>query len=151
MRISLLVLAVIAVAGCSDSTGPGDQRGLLEQNLALWSRKGPGSYRFTITRSCECIPEMTGPVVIEVVNGQVDDRRYATGGAVSPQYDDLFRPIPGLFELIGLALDSPAAAVSVRYDAVYGYPASIQIDWVAGVADDEVSYRVDDFAPLPDS
>jgi len=148
MRYRLWVPALLLLAGCSDATGPGDQHALLQQNLALWSRRGPADYQFTITRICECLPETAGPVLIEVRDGQVNDRRYDSGAAVSPQYDDLFRPIPGLFDLISQALETPAAALSVRYNRRYGYPESIQIDWVAGVVDDEVSYRVDGFVPL---
>ena len=44
------------------------------------------------------------------------------------------------------ALRREAAGLAVRYNATFGYPESIQIDWVAGAVDDEVSYRITDFS-----
>jgi len=143
-----LFVAIVLLAGaCSDATGPADQGVLLAQAEALWSRRAIVNYHFTITRFCECIPESAGPVVVQVLDGEVLTRRYLTGTAVDPQYDDLFRTVPGLFDTIREAIAAPAAAVSVSYNGSYGYPESIQIDWVAGLADDEVSYRITDFAP----
>ena len=155
MRRSVLsrlsVLGGLLLAACSDATGPSDPLTLLSQNMTLWNQRGLPSYQFTIQRVCECIPEQMGPVVVEVRNGVVQQRRYQTGTAVSPQFDDLFRPVPGLFELIHDAIHFPVAALAVRYDRFYGFPESIQIDWVAGEADDEVSYLISDFAVLPSS
>ena len=103
-------------------------------------------YQFTIARVCECAPESAGPVVVEVRDGVVSERTYASGISVDPQYSDLFTSVPGLFDLIDEAIRRDAAGLAVRYNASYGYPESIQIDWVAGAVDDEVSYRITDFA-----
>lgn len=140
-----LLPALLALAGCSDATGPDDAAALLEHNLAVWSGAGVTNYRYTITRSCECTPESTGPVTVEVRNGLVVDRRYQSGAAVSPQYSEIFTTVPGLFDIIEEAVALPAASLSVRYNEDYGYPESIAIDWVAGAVDDEVSYRVGSF------
>lgn len=139
---ALSLVAGLALLGCSSPTAPEDPLLLLEQNEAAWSGAGITSYRYTITRSCYCLPESSGPVVVEVRNGQVVDRRYESGLAVSPQYTDIFTSVPGLFGLIREAAAYPAASVTVRYHPKLGYPESIAIDWVAGVADDEVSYRI---------
>lgn len=140
---------VFLLAGaCGSPAGPADQAELLAVHRALWSRQGPASYQFTLTRSCECLADLTTPVRIVVVNQVVNDRRYVTGAPVDPQYEVLFTSVPGLFDLIQQAVDARAPALAVRYNAHYGYPESIQIDWVAGTADDEVSYRITDFGPV---
>ena len=145
-RLSRTLLpALLALAGCSDMTGPDDAAALLEHNRAIWSGAGVTSYRYTITRACECTPESAGPVTVEVRNGLVVDRRYESGAAVSPQYSEVFTTVPGLFDIIQEAVTLPAASLSVRYNEDYGYPESIAIDWVAGAVDDEVSYRVGSF------
>jgi hypothetical protein len=150
MRLaSLLGTALLLAAACSETTGPTDPAALLDQNIALWARQGVVSYQYTISRGCECVPESTGPTVVVVRNGTVEARRYLTGATVDPQFESLFTPVPGLFDLIRLAIEQPAAALAVRYNSDYGYPESIVIDWVAGTADDEVSYRITDFSPLP--
>lgn len=148
MRV-LSAILLLGVAACSDTTGLSSPEDLLSQNRALWGRKGPASYEYVITRSCECLPESAGPVTVVVRGGQVDTRHYASGAPVDPQYDQLFTSVPGLFELIQHAVDLPAAALAVRYNGELGYPESIQIDWVAGAVDDEVSYRITEFTSPP--
>lgn len=144
MRALPLVL-LLALAGCTSSSGPTDASTDLALNRARWYQAGINDYDFTIARVCECIPESAGPVVVEVRGGSVQERRYASGTSVDPQYADLFTPVPGLFDLIEEAIRRDAAGLAVRYNAAYGYPESIQIDWVAGAVDDEVSYRISDF------
>ena len=143
-----LALAVAAVGACAAPTAPDNPADQLEQAKARWQQAGILTYQYTITRTCECTPEMTGPVTVEVRSGQVASQRYETGSAVDPQYADLFAPVPGLFDLIERAILLPAASVSVRYHHTLGYPESIAIDEVAGVVDDEVSYRVTGFAAV---
>jgi len=145
MRLTAGVLALTVTLGlsaCASPTAPEDPLLLLERNEATWSRAGVTSYRYTIARSCFCVPESSGPVTVEVRSGQVVDRRYESGLGVSPQYSDIFTSVPGLFGLIREAAAYPAASVTVRYHPQLGYPESIAIDWVAGAVDDEVSYRI---------
>lgn len=147
MRL-LAAFCALFLASCSTNTGPGDQRDFLERNRLLWSRAGIPDYRYTVTRLCGCDPGSLGPVVVEVYAGEIAERRYATGAPVDPQFEELFRTVPGFFELIEQALDQEAAGLSARYHRRYGFPVSIQIDWVAGIVDDEVSYHITNFAPI---
>jgi len=142
-KLSLALL--LALAGCTGSSGPTDATTALALNRARWYGSGIADYAFTIARVCECLPEMAGPVVVEVRGGVVQERTYASGTSVDPQYSDLFTAVPGLFDLIEEAIRRDAAGLAVRYNGAYGYPESIQIDWVAGAVDDEVSYRISDF------
>lgn len=144
----LPLVLLLALAGCTSSSGPTDPVTALAFSRARWFNAGISDYQFTIARVCECLPEMAGPVVVEVRGGAVVERTYASGTSVDPQYADLFTAVPGLFDLIDEAIRRDAAGLAVRYNAEYGYPESIQIDWVAGAVDDEVSYRITDFALL---
>ena len=147
MRNALLSLLVI-LAACSGATEPSDPAAALAQSRTRWYNAGITDYEFTITRVCECLAESTGPVVVEVRNGVIEERRYAGGSPVDPQYADLFTAVPGLFDLVEEAIQREAAGLAVRYNDTYGYPESIQIDWVAGAVDDEVSYRITGFTLL---
>ena len=147
MRKYLLVL-LVAAGACSSSTEPSDQAQALSASRARWNRSGVTDYQFTIARVCECSPESVGPVVVEVRGGEVSERKYASGVTVDPQYADVFTDVPGLFDLIEEAIRRDAAGLAVRYNGTYGYPESIQIDWMAGAVDDEVSYRISDFSLL---
>jgi hypothetical protein len=144
--IRYLLVFFVDVAGCTGSTGPTDPATELASSRARWFSRGVSDYQFTIARVCECAPESAGPVVVEVRDGVVSERKYASGTSVDPQYSDLFTSVPGLFDLIDEAIRRDAAGLAVRYNGTFGYPESIQIDWLAGAVDDEVSYRITDFA-----
>lgn len=53
-----------------------------------------------------------------------------------------------LFDEIARAIDQHAAALAVSYDPVRGYPVTIDIDRDFRIADEEVSYRASELAPL---
>jgi hypothetical protein len=148
-RIGLLALFLPLTLACGSPTAPGDERALLAHYRGVWHAAGITSYRFSLERICECVPESLGPVVVEVRKGEIEGRHYTTGAPVDPQFSELFTTVPGLFDLIESALDLPAAAVTTRYHRRLGYPEIIQIDWVAGSVGDEVSYRVTGFVALP--
>jgi hypothetical protein len=143
-----LTTLALAALGCSAPTDPEHPEAQLEQNRALWIRSGVTSYQITISRLCECLPASSGPVIVEVRDKVIQQRRYETGASVDPAYASLFMDVPGLFDLINDAITAKAAAVSVRYNENLGYPESIAIDWQAGAADDEVSYRITGFTVL---
>jgi hypothetical protein len=144
MRRAAAPLLAILLA-CSSATG-------LPRDLALarvrWAERGPASYSITILRSCECLAEGIGPVVVTVRNGVVESRHYTRDGtAVLPQYEHLFPPVEGLFEIVEGARRERAAQLDVSYDPTFGYPTRIDIDWHAPQVDDEVTYLASDFGP----
>ena len=144
-RISLLV-ALVGTVACRSGTGP-DYRLVIAQ--ARWAEQGPASYRITVSRLCECLPEMSGPVVVVVRNRLVESRRYtSTDAAVPSTHAALFPTIDGLFDIIEAARREDAARLDVTYDPTYGYPTRIVIDYDAVTVDDEVVYQVRDFSPM---
>lgn len=143
-RVSLSVAGLIGVLGLGcDLTSPSGQ---LNSARGRWEDRGPAAYRITLFRSCECLAEMTGPVVIEVRDGQVDTRTYTFNGETpGPTYDDIFVGVEGLFDLIADAISQDAARVEVTYHPILGYPERIAIDYHARYVDDEVTYTLTDF------
>lgn len=147
--VSLLFLLALGSGACGDlATSPLDTSSELARARSAWNRSGIVSYRFTLVRYCECLPETTVPIVVEVIDGQVPLRTYLTSGSpVDSRFDPIFPTIPGLHDVIRDAIDRQAVAISVRYDE-HGVPLSIGIDYQAGVVDDEVTYRISDFERL---
>lgn len=148
---SIMTLAVVLVAACSDSTGPTDPQTELNASRALWDRSGIVSYRMTLIRTIGSDdPAMaslvgTTPVLIEVRNGQVEQRIFATSGLpLGEQFAPTFPAVPGLFDRIQQAIDQQAIGLAVRYDETLGFPVSIQIDVLAGAGDEE-TIRVIEF------
>lgn len=125
--------------GCSGALAPDAE---LSDARRRWLDRGPASYSMDIFRSCECTPEMTGPVVVNVQNRTVQSRLYRSGGTVPVNLVAAFPDVEGLFALIADAQQRNAHRLEVRYDTELGYPAWLVIDYDRAVADDEFTYSV---------
>ena len=148
LRVPTIAALLVWLLACDSGSFAGPPSELARAAAeGRWAREAPASYRFTIHRSCECLPEMTGPTIVVVSNGVVASRTYvATGAAVPAAYADLFPPAEGLFEVIDSARRQGARRVEARYDAAYGYPVHILIDFDGEWGnDDEVVYTVSGF------
>lgn len=130
-------------AACENPMSPGRN---LEAARQRWSANGPASYQVTISRSCFCSPEMTGPVLVTVTSGTVASRAYTPGGqTVSASNAVLFPDVNGLFALIENAMGRRSARLEVQYHPTLGYPVEIYIDYSESAVDDEVGYRAAGF------
>jgi hypothetical protein len=126
-RAAVVAALPLCAASCAaNAAGPADAD-RLEAARARWARRGPAAYTVTIHRSCECLPEMSGPVVVTVRDGAVTARRYArTGATPAPQYAPAFPGVEGLFALVDAGVrDASTRPREVRYDAALGYPTRI--------------------------
>src|SRR6187402_1432649 len=124
-----VAIAVVASAltggACSSGTAPA---GELAAARAQWARRAPASYTVTIARSCECLPEMSGPVIVTVRNGVVDSRQYVrSGAAVTASYVSLFPGVDGLFAIIEDAVQNRTSPLVVQYHPTLGYPTRIEL------------------------
>lgn len=140
-----LVLSTVAVtlAACRGTTAPDRE---LRAAQVLWNQRGPASYDITVSLSCECTNEMTGPVVVSVRDGLVTSRTYvSTGATVGLSYAEHFLTVEGLFRKIDDARSRNPASLEVRYDPAFGFPSLISIDYNRQYADDEIVYRAYDF------
>ncbi|HEX9164389.1 MAG TPA: DUF6174 domain-containing protein [Gemmatimonadales bacterium] len=151
MRLRLsgrLVLAALALAACSDSSGPTGPDDLYQANLTKWNTTGPRSYQMVLTRNCACpVPEV---VLMVVQNRVVTSRTFVeTGEPVPPGRAADFPDVPGLFALVKQAMDEEAFSYNAAYDPTYGYPYTVYVDFVGSTLTDNVSYAVTEFASLP--
>lgn len=147
MKWPLLIVA--GLAACGERTGPESMIASVEAARARWAARGPAAYTMIVSRSCECLPEMSGPVAIEVRGGVLSSRTYTrTGKPVGATYAAVFPDVPGLFQLIEDAGRRGAFWVEVIYDPALGFPRRIVTDedgtWGN---DDEVVYSVGAFEP----
>jgi hypothetical protein len=141
----IAVLLAATITACNGLLSPTEE---LSGARRRWADKGPAIYSIDLFRSCECTPEMSGPVVVSVQNGAVQSRAYRTGVIVPPNMAPLFPGIEGLFDLIADARRRNAHRLEVRYDRELGYPAWLVIDYDRLVADDEFTYSVMAFRRL---
>ena len=137
------ILAIFAVAACSNSTAPERAQRAAEN---LWAQRGPASYDITVSRGCECLPDATRPAVVSVRDGIVTSRTYVSDGAtVGLTYAESYPTVDGLFKKIDDARRQNPATLNVDYDPVLGFPTRIAIDYNLQMADDELYYQVSDF------
>lgn len=166
VTLSVSLLLAGSVAACSSSAGDsgptGSQllatlgaRGQLSAARARWAAKAPARYRYTFSKSCECMPETTQATRVEVERSvgnpeHITSLTYVSGGtAVDGRYQALFPTVDGLFAIIQDAIDRRAAQLSVTYDPELGYPRTISIDYEPVMVDDEVLYRASELEALP--
>jgi hypothetical protein len=149
MRLRLsLVAALVALAGCGDGSPTGTHFGLtLAAARARWAGAGVDSYQITVRRHCFC--GFVDPVRVTVEDGVIVSRTVVTTGDPVPALlAEYFPDIPGLFTIVEEAA-ADADDFETEFDATYGFPAVISIDWAESYVDDEVVYRTDAFAVTP--
>ena len=145
-RITLLLVSLI-LAGCSASPSSGSD---VERNLGKWEAQGISDYRFNLNIGCFCPWSDLMPLTIEVRNGEPVSITSGGEQVTDPflesfkQYDTMEE----LFEVILSAQESGADEIKVEYDPVYGFPASIAIDYIELAMDDEMGLYVTGFEVL---
>jgi hypothetical protein len=56
--------------------------------------------------------------------------------------------VEGVFLKLEADLAGDPDEINVTYDPTYGYPATVNIDYIAAAADDELSYGISNFEIL---
>lgn len=140
-----LLLLALALSGCS--FGDAEPPLALEAARARWADAGVDAYRFTFARGCECAQEWTGPFTVEVRDGAIvaATRR---GVPLDPA-DDALLTLDGVFAFAVGALAADPYRFEATYDARYGFPERISVDYAERAVDDEIDLFVTDFEPLP--
>lgn len=147
MQSTRLVISFVALAACSDSVPP--EQTELETAQARWTAEAPTSYSFTWRRSCECSPDTTRPIRIDVMDGQISAALYLDDeSTVGSEVFGTLLTIEGVFGRIEEAFEEGAHAIGVEYDATLGHPLSVSVDYDAQIADEELSLSISDLTPL---
>jgi hypothetical protein len=149
--IAVPALLLAALAGCNLGDDDGFQRRKLAEARTLWDRKDVASYSYLLELQCFCAPaSQLEPVVVTVRNGAVTSVKYEDGtsapGAVFGAYDT----VEELFDMIEDAIDRDADMLQVGYDAVYGFPNVINVDYESGGTEQKLLF-VTEFAPATGS
>jgi hypothetical protein len=158
MKKLLLVVLALVLSACSSVANAGQPKSELDLAREKWQAANISHYRFNLFISCFCIFNENMPLVIEVNNGEVVSMEFQNGNEIDPQFLDLFNryaTIDKLFEGLASSFDfagddqGAADKVTVEYDATYGFPIKIDIDFVEEAIDDELYLSISDFQALP--
>jgi len=148
MRNLLLTFVVLAFAACS----MGNQTEI-ERNKEKWQDANVSHYRFNLNISCFCAFRQDMPLVIEVMDGKVVSMEYQTGNEIDAANRELFEryaTIDRIFSELEADLAGAADEVTIAaFDATYGFPVEVTIDFVKEAADDELYLTVAGFEALP--
>lgn len=130
------------LAGCGGEKGVAPSDAEYHANLEKWHSHTIHDYQVNFRLSCYCMVETTAEKVLQVNDGAITDAYYLDSGESVPAgdiYQDLLT-VEDAFELIqSLKIQLPSE-LQVTYDDTYGYPTSIHVDFLEGVADDEQSW-----------
>lgn len=140
----VFLIAALVLSACGGNSE-------LAQKRDQWKAQGINHYRFDLTLSCFCPFGEVNPVAIEVLDGKIVSMTGADGKALSDPFRSRFEEagtVEALFDLAETYFKS-ADKVEVAYDAEYGFPVSIAVDQIELAMDDEITYRVENFTPLP--
>jgi hypothetical protein len=147
-RRTSIVAALFILVACGDGL-PVSTRLVLNLRAAhaRWERRGTDSYEITVRRVCFC--GFVEPVRVKVVDGTIVSRTVvSTGDQVPTLYASQYPDIPGLFAIVEEAA-TEADKLHTEFDATYGFPTIISIDWIENAVDDEVGYVMEEFVALP--
>ena len=154
MRKFLFVILAIVLAACSAIQPKSD----LELARERWQAANISHYRFSVHISCFCVFTENMPLIVEVRDREVVSMEYSTGNEIDPQLLELFNryvTVDRLFAGIEKGFQSegsdqgPADKVTVEYEATYGFPAKVEIDFVENAMDDELYLSISGFEALP--
>ena len=145
-KLILLTLAVFLTA-CSANS-----KSKFDSNLNKWQDAGVSHYSFELGIGCFCPYADVLPATIEVKDGKIVSMVSVKGEAILPGemfYEDFanFGTIDEIFIRTQSALES-ADKISIAYDAEFGFPAVVTIDYITEAVDDELYLYVDNFQVL---
>lgn len=110
-----------------------------------WIAAEPVGYRYTLARICFCPPE--SPVTVTVRRGAITEAVESdTGTPLAAERRAALPTITGLYDLGDDAWRRGAASVQFEADATHGHLVSLWIDQDAQMVDEELGYRVSDYA-----
>ena len=148
MKKIILITLIFMLAACSAGGSE------LSRNQEKWQDANITHYRFNLNISCFCAFRDQMPLTIEVQDGQIVHMATVDGTLVldTDQNYEFYAPhatIDLLFAEINAAVNEGADSVTVTYDATYGFPTEIAIDFSQEMADEEMYYSISGFEALP--
>ncbi len=146
-----LILILTALTACSATPASA-----LAGNRQKWEAKNITHYRFNLAIGCFCPFSDIMPLSIEIQDGQVVSMVDNQGQPVTDFKEtfDRYNSIEKLFATLDAAENATAEnggadKVTVTYNAEFGYPESVYIDYIEMATDDEIGFTVSEFESLP--
>lgn len=150
----LPTLLLSTLAGCEIGDDDSFQNNKLNEARTLWNGKDVDSYSYVLELQCFCAPASElRPVVVTVQNGVVQSVLYDSENPAqrTPAPASVFGPydtVEELFAFVEDAIERDADLLQVGYDAEYGFPNVVNVDYQSGGSEQKLLF-VTEFTPAP--
>jgi hypothetical protein len=158
MKKFLLLVLTLVLSACTAIASAQEPKSEVQLAREKWQAANISHYQINVDVSCFCAFRDEMPLIVEVKDGEVVSLKSGTGkelNSTNLQYYERYLTIEKLFDEIEKGFkaegsdQNPAEKVEVKYDETYGFPTSINIDFVEQATDDELYITVSDFQKLP--
>jgi hypothetical protein len=146
------VLLLVALASCKLGDTDAFQVQKLNESRARWNSKNVDSYSYVLELECFCAPASElEPILVTVQDGAVVSLQYwdenpaqrtPAPASIFGEYDT----VEELFDFVADAIDRNADVLQVGYDAEYGFPNVVNVDYTAGGSEQKLFF-VTQFTP----
>jgi hypothetical protein len=144
IRLRLLAAASVSMlAACSDPSGITGERFELQRAQQLWEERAVADYDMTVRLTGSWV---SGAAQIQVRGGVPVSVQAVNQG--NPLPGEAFRDYDTVEELFGIlrhAVDEDADRIDAQFDARYGVPVDVYVDYRKTWADDEHGFIVEAF------
>ncbi|MCB1638162.1 MAG: hypothetical protein KDI15_04885, partial [Thiothrix sp.] len=126
--------------------GQGQLLADFQDNYAKWqnfsNRHADLPVSYTTQQTCFCPQEITQPLNVTEINGEIVSVTDINGQPVPDYVRDSVSSIGERFEQLQNAYLNGAESIRADYDPTLGFPTSVLIDQSSMIADEEVSYTI---------
>ncbi|MDJ0599268.1 MAG: DUF6174 domain-containing protein [Crocosphaera sp.] len=143
LMVMLLNIMPISANGDNDSLLIQE----LKENRQLWRSQQLKNYQYIYQQQCFCTPPSNIPLKVSIRNDKITQ-------VVNLNNDQLItdltfpQTIDQLFNIIKDAIKGNADEILITYDKTFGYPTRVAIDYQKILADEEITYTVENLSKL---
>jgi hypothetical protein len=143
-RLRLLAVTSLALlAACSDPAGITGKRFELERARQLWEDRQVADYDMTVQLTGAWV---TGAAEIQVRGGvPVSVQAVGEGNRLPVEAFREYDTVEELFAVLQHAVDEDADRIDAQFDARFGVPVDVYVDYRESWADDEHGFIVESF------
>ncbi|HET9910549.1 MAG TPA: DUF6174 domain-containing protein [Anaerolineales bacterium] len=153
MKKLLFIFLTLILAACTAAGNAMGNQSEIEQNREKWQDANISHYRYHLSITCFCIFSQDMPLIVEVQDGEVVSMEFQSGNEIDADSRELFEKyatIDRIFTELEADLNGAADEVTINgYDAKYGFPTEVTIDFIKEATDDELYLSLSNFEELP--
>ncbi|MDJ0659668.1 MAG: DUF6174 domain-containing protein [Crocosphaera sp.] len=143
--LMVMVVNVMPISANGDNNSPLIQE--MKENRQLWRSQRLKNYQYIYQQQCFCVLPSNTPLKVSVKNDKITQVVNLNNNQI---ITDLTFPktIDEIFNIIKDAIQRNADEILITYHKTLGYPTRVAIDYQKILADEEVTYTVENLSKL---